>query len=479
MDAELVTAWKRLCQELAPAFTARTYVTFLHVATAWALCRSRPAVTGLVSTVGCRLLGHAAKHWTCYERFFHHAAWSLDEVSRLLLVRVVVPLLDDFGERDGPGDGPGGGGPPPVVSLNVDDTTCGRYGKHVAFAGYFKDASASNVMRKVCHWSHNWVIGCVHFRCRLWPDWVIGLPVWFALYRKAADCDPKDKARPFRTRHELAAAMLEATRAALPPGRRIEVGADGQYATRVLCGALDRSAGESLVSRMRSDAAVYAPPPKRPAGGRRGPPRKKGRRLPALRVMAARRKKGWRDVRVRAYGKTVTRRVLPIVCLWPHVCGYDQVKVLVVRDPAGKQKDDFLLCTDPLVGDEAVVERLAARWPIEECVRDGKQHGGFERVQGWCKRTVERQAPVALVVQTLVKAWYVRFATGRAAAAARPRGREACGWLREQKAHPSYLDMLATLRRVLWGDRINSNSTPAGRVRGLWKALQFTLCAAA
>lgn len=468
MDAALVAGWKELCQQLGPAFTAPTLVTFLHVATGWVLCRSRPAVTSVVLTVGTRLLGHAARHWTAYERFFYRAAWSLEEVSRLLLARVVVPLLDEFGAVAS-----GANGPPPV-SLNIDDTTCGRYGKHVAFAGYFKDASASNVMRKVCHWSHNWVLGCVNFRCRRWPHWVIGLPVWFALYRKAGDCDRR---HPFRTRHELAAAMLRQTRAALP-GRKVEVAADGQYATKVLCGEL--GPGESLVSRIRSDAAVYALPPKRRPPGRRGPARKKGRRLPKVRVMAARRKKGWRDVEVRAYGKAAVRKkVLPVVCLWPHVCKYNPIKLLIVRDPAGRQKDDFLFCTDPLVSDEAVVERLAARWPVEECIRDGKQHGGFEKVQGWCPRTVERQAPFALLVQTLVKAWYIRHAAGKDAARVRPKGHKACGWLSEQKPHPSYLDMLATLRRVLWEDRINSNSTLAGRVRGLWKALQFTLCAAA
>src|SRR3954464_12486996 len=108
MDAELVTAWTALCQQLAPAFTARTYVTFLHVASAWALCRSRPAVTCLVLTVGTRLLGHAAKHWTSYERFFYRSKWSLEEVCRLLLVRVVVPLVDELGE-------PGPGGSPAAV----------------------------------------------------------------------------------------------------------------------------------------------------------------------------------------------------------------------------------------------------------------------------------------------------------------------------------------------------------------------------
>ncbi|MCA1675732.1 MAG: transposase [Actinobacteria bacterium] len=469
MDAALVAAWKDLCQQLAPAFTAPTLVTFLHLTAGWVLCRSRPAVTGLVLTVGERLLGHAAKHWTAYERFFYRAAWSLDELSRLLLVRVVVPLVDAFGE-----DGPGSDGPPPV-SLNIDDTTAARYGRHVAYAGYFKDASASNVLKTVCHWSHNWVIGCVHFRCRLWPDWVIALPVLFALYRKHKDCD-QAAGRPFRSRHELAAAMLARTRAALP-GRKIEVGADGQYATQVLCGAL--RPGEDLVSRIRSDAAVYALPAERRPPGRRGRTPRKGKRLPAPRVMAGRRTKGWRTIRVRAYGKVVEKKVLSIVCLWPQVCKYNPIKLLIVRDPEGRQRDDFFFCTDPGESDEQVVGRAAARWPIEECIRDGKQHGGFEKVQGWCPRTVERQAPFALLVQTLVKAWYVRHAAGEDAARVRPKGHEACGWLRKQKAHPSYLDMLATLRRVLWEDRINSNSTLTGRARRIWNVLQFTLCAAA
>ena len=132
--------------------------------------------------------------------------------------------------------------------------------------------------------------------------------------------------------------------------------------------------------------------------------------------------------------------------------------------------------TDPRVSDERVVERAADRWPVEECIRDGKQHGGFERVQGWCPRTVERQAPLALVVQTLVKAWYVR--AGADAPAAQPRGHKACGWLPTDKTHPSYLDMLATLRRALWADRINRNSALRDRVKALWKALQFALCGA-
>ena len=83
MDAALVTAWKAICQELAPAFTRPTFVTFLHIAAGWVLCRSKPTVTSLVCTIGGSLLGHVAKHWTVYERFFYHTRWSLDDVGGL------------------------------------------------------------------------------------------------------------------------------------------------------------------------------------------------------------------------------------------------------------------------------------------------------------------------------------------------------------------------------------------------------------
>jgi hypothetical protein len=457
MDATLVPGWEALCQLLAPAFTRPTFITFLHLITGWVLCRSKPTVTNLICTIGSSLLSHAARHWTVYEKFFYRAAWSLPEVSRLLLTRVVVLLIDRCAVSG-------------EIDLNIDDTTCGRCGKHVAWAGYFKDASVSNTLKTVVHWAHNWVIGCVAIRARRWPTWVMGLPVLFVLYRKPRDCD---KAHRFLTRQQIAAQMIRDTRAALP-GRFLRVAADGQYAAREVVKAAD-DPNSNLVSRMRSDAAIYQLPPKhRP--GRRGRRKKKGKRLPTPKQLAARRKKGWRTVEVLAYGKTVRKKVLSILCLWYHLSKDKPVKLLIVRDPTGHQKDDYLFCTDPGVPDEQIIERFAARWPIEECIHDAKQFGGFEQVQGWCKRTVERQAPFALLVQSLVKAWYLLH--GVDAASAQPRGAQICGWM-QPKDHPSYLDMLATLRGVLWTQRIKCNSTFAGRVHRLLEPLRFSLCAAA
>jgi hypothetical protein len=457
MDATLVSGWEALCQALAPAFTRPTFTTFLHIVTGWVLCRSRPTVTNLVCTIGSSLLGHAAKHWTVYEKFFYRAAWSLPHVSHLLLTRIIAPLVDRCGVwRE--------------IDLSIDDTTAGRCGRHVAYAGYFRDASASNTLKAVIHWAHNWVIGCVSLRDTRWPNWVIGPPVLFTLYRKRPDCD---RNHPFQTRQQIAAQMIRDTRRALPQ-RALRIAADGQYATREVVQAA-AGARSNLVSRMRSDAAIYAPPVQRQRR-RRGRQPKKGRRLPTPRQLAARRKKGWRKIQVRMRGKVVWRLVLPIICLWYHVSKERPVKLLIVRDPEGQEKDDFLFCTDPQVSDEQIVERFAGRWPIEEAIRDGKQLGGFEQVQGWCPRTVQRQAPMALIVQTLVKAWYLLH--GAQATAAHPRGAEKWEWM-PPKEHPSYLDMLATLRRVLWTHRIKCNSTLAGRVLSLLEPLRFTLCAAA
>ncbi len=83
---------------------------------------------------------------------------------------------------------------------------------------------------------------------------------------------------------------------------------------------------------------------------------------------------------------------------------------------------------------------------------------------------------MSLVTQTLVKAWYLKH--GIKAKPAQPKGADVCGWL-GPKNHPTYLDMLATLRQVIWDSRIKINSAIRGRVGDILSALRFTLCGAA
>jgi hypothetical protein len=57
---------------------------------------------------------------------------------------------------------------------------------------------------------------------------------------------------------------------------------------------------------------------------------------------------------------------------------------------------------------ELVIGQHASRWSIEVAYRDVKQRLGFEQPQGWCRKTVERTAPLAMLIYSLVIIWFAR-----------------------------------------------------------------------
>jgi hypothetical protein len=380
---------------------------------------------------------------------------------------VIYPLILEAAQRD-PLTGK------PVVDLHIDDTTAGRYGKHVAHAGWFKDASCIGPAYRgtVIHWAHNLLVGAFTLRLPRWPMVRWALPVLFALYRKRPDCNAD---HPFKTRQQMAAAMVCQATEVLPEVLwRLCV--DGQYATRDMVAGLP--AGANMVSRIRSDAALHElPSGKRRRGCRRGPVPKKGQRLPSLKELAQR-AEGWETITVSHQGRQVMRQALSIVCLWYHVCRSTPVRIVIVRDPAGRQKDDYFFCTDSTVSAQEIVQRAADRWGVEEAIQEAKQQLGFENTRGWCSKTVNRQAPLAMVLVTLVKAWYAHAALKQPHLL--PKGTP---WLPD-KQRPTFLDMLSALRGVLWRHRILPkgnlcNSALRVQVHKLLAAAEYALCAAA
>ena len=459
MDATtLVSAWNALVQQLAFTFTDATARTWQQIALGWVLHRGPATVTGIFRTLG----NLADRHWTVYQKFFHRAAWSLQTLSTYLMAHVIAPMILESGLTDATTG-------QAVADLNIDDTTAGRYGKHVAHAGWFKDASATGPATKgtVIHWAHNWIVGAFTLRLLRWPlvRWV--LPAVFALYRKPHDCH---KDHPFATRQLLAAKMVCQVAQALP-GVQIRVCTDGQYATRDMVQGLPPKV--NLVSRIRRDAAIYALPPSQRRPGQRGRSPTKGKRLPTPRQLAGRRKKGWNTIPLSRQGQQVQRQVLGITCLWYHVCRAVPIRLVIVRDPAGKQEDDLFFCTDASVPDEQIVQRYYDRWGVEECILEAKQHMGFESTRGWCSKTVNHQAPLAMVLVSLVKAWYARCAHREPSLLP-----ESTPW-NPSKTRPSFLDMLSALRRVLWQHRISSNSRFTARVREILETVAYALSAAA
>jgi hypothetical protein len=437
----LVSAFHQMLVQLSGAFTAPTFGTFRQLAVGWILTPGAGTVTGAIRTLGKK----ATKHWTVYHKFFYRASWSLDELCLLALKRLVAPLLGD------------------TVHLAIDDTTCGPRGKHVAFAGWFKDASA-HAKGPVIHWSHNWLVAAVLMRSKVFPLLRLTLPILFSLHRKREHCDA---GHPYRTLPQLAREQVVRTCQALP-GRTIFVVTDGFYATKDFFGDLPQNVVG--IGRLRKDAALRTLPPEQPSprGGRK---RLRGDPLPKPAQLAGQ-VKSWRKVELRQQGRKVQRKIYGLTCQWYHVCRTRPVRVVIVRDPQGRVDDLHLVCNRTNVPDETIVQEFMDRWGVEECIQEAKSLMGMERTRGWCAKTVSRQAPLTMLIESLVKLWYDQHAS--ACQALRP---PSLPWY-PHKPHPSFRDMLSALRRCLWRKPM-FNSHRKCELNELIARFEYALCNAA
>jgi hypothetical protein len=220
-----------------------------------------------------------------------------------------------------------------------------------------------------------------------------------------------------------------------------------------------RPANVHVVSRLRLDAALWtSPPPRRQ--GQKGRPRKRGRRLPTPKVVAAQCRR-WRTVPVTLYGRAVRVQYVPYTALWYQALRDQPVQIVLVRDPSGQRKDEAFFCTDPSVSVAFLLEGYARRWTLEVTFFESKQFLGFEDAQNQAKAAVERTAPLAFVVYDLVLLWY----------AARPTPTEPAWVVRpwyRHKATASFLDMLTALRREGWARYVSAapGATPRGQNAG-------------
>ena len=106
-------------------------------------------------------------------------------------------------------------------------------------------------------------------------------------------------------------------------------------------------------------------------------------------------------------GQSVERLVHVRDVLWYRVNKRDLVRLVVVRDPAGIEADDFFFTTDLAASGADVASRYAGRWSIEVTFRDVKQDLGGENPQCWKRQGPERAATLSLWLHGLVWCWYL------------------------------------------------------------------------
>lgn len=403
------TAWNAIMTLVAHAFSRPGFAVFVDLACGWVLTPGRRTVTRIIGVID----PEGRRAHDAYHRLLRDGVWQMDQLWRSLTVVIVARCV----------------APDAAVVVDLDDTVFHKTGRRIDGAGSFRDAVRSTRNRVVYTLGLNVVVLSVRVT-PVWGGMPIGLPVIARIRRKDGDATTADLARD----------ML-AQLAGWLPDRTFEVACDGAYAT--LCGA--GLARVHITSRLRRDAAVYELTP--PRTGKRGRPRKKGQRLPAVATLAAA-ATGWTVVTYDQRGTSVVRHIWSRTLLWYHVCGNTPVRLVVVRDPTGRQPDDFFVTTNTDADPAWVAAHYAGRWSIEVVFRDTKQHLGGQDPQCWKRQGPQRVCYLSLWLSSAIWLWYLDVWGARPSWRATP-------WY-PHKTRPSFADALAALRRALWSQRITA-----------------------
>ncbi len=200
-----------------------------------------------------------------------------------------------------------------------------------------------------------------------------------------------------------------------------------------------------LVTRMRKDAIIFELPPKEKS--RRGRKRVRGAILPKpMQLAKSVSVKDFKLVTTVERGRKRKRQVWTRQVIWYHV-SKKPVMLVISRDPAGKEKDDFFVTTDLTLTPQQVVSGFAGRWSIEDTFKNTKQLLGGQQPQSFKRQGPQRAAAMSFWLYSAVWLWYLQNKKFRKML---PR----FAWYR-QKRNPSFADALAALRRQLWKERIN------------------------
>jgi hypothetical protein len=438
---KLTASFSVLLLHFRPVFTAPSFRLFVLILTGWALSSRHRFITECIFTAGQVGIGH----WSRFHRFFSHSSWSLDNLCRGL-----TQLLLDCFAPTGP------------ILLAADDTLCRKRGLGMFGVGMHHDPLFSSKALKVFSWGHNWVVVSLLVRLPFWaPTKVFALPFAFRLYvnrqgltkGKKKGKKNQGQRRPanpnHRTRPELLVEMLQML-ADWFPDRQFVVCADSAYAGKSVLRHLP--ANVDLISQVHSKGVLYEPPP--PATGKQGARRKKGERLPGLQGWADDPSSVWQEMVFDQYGLHATLQVKVQQALY-YTAGKDRLlTVVLTRDVKGKRPDHRFYCTRLDWSVREILSAYASRWALEVTFEGAKQVLGLEDPANRLPKAVRRTAPMALVLYSLIVLWFdvighkwVRFPE-------RP-------WY-QRKREASFQDMVTTLRRRSWEEKLAEVVSPSG-----------------
>jgi hypothetical protein len=421
---ELTASFVDLLQHFAPVFTVPTFQTFSQIVTGWILSHRHRYLTEVIFAGG----NIANGHWCRFHRFFSHAAWDSDALA-LALAKLICTIL----------------APGATFVWAVDDTLCRKRGLTLYGAGMHYDPLISSRAKSLVSWGHDWVVLCLIIDKPFWaPTKVFALPIVARLYRNRQGLTKGKKSRgrgakpnpDHRTRPQLALELIEQVAQWFPNEELILTG-DSAYGGKSILSYLPPNV--HLISHVHPKGALYELAPVKKEGSK-GAPRKKGKRLPGMAQWASNLSQPWTRLKFNQFGLHATLEVKTRKALYYTAGGDRPLMIVLVRDVEGKRPDQMFYCTKLEWKARQILTAYSYRWAIECTFENCKQLLGLEDPANRLPKAVERTAPFALFLYSLVIVWFHMTGHQHIRFPDRP-------WYR-RKQEPSFADLLTTLRRL-------------------------------
>jgi len=335
-------------------------------------------------TAALRVMGLSGeKHFQNYHRVLNRAVWSSLEASHILL-----GLLISAFASSGP------------IIMGLDDTIERRRGAKIKAKGIYRDPVRSShshfVKASGLRWLSLMLLTPIPWAKRIWA-----LP--FLTVLAPSERYYEGKVRRHKKLTEWARQIVLQVRRWLPK-RLLVVVADSSFAVIDLLWQLRQLKNPiCMITRFRMDAALYEPV--KPAPGKMGRPRKKGKRLPTLEKIAEDKLTRWKRLTVQEwYGeKKRDIEITSQTAIWFHSGKAPlPIRWVIARNPKNIFKTQALLCTDVLVSPEQVIEWFVRCWPVEVTFHEVRTHLGVETQRQWADLSILRCTPALLGLFSIV-----------------------------------------------------------------------------
>ena len=399
-----MSAWQALFDAARPAFARqRTFDRARGLGLSALACLGRRTLSGLLCASGQQF-----HDWSAAYRLFEKQRLDPAQLWNCAQSQV-FDLLPDAA---------------PVVAL-LDDTLRRKRGKHVQGTSWRRDPLGPPFADNFI-WASRFLQLSVALPAH--PDQMVSparaIPVDLQHApspRKPSKRAPEEVWKAWRaasarsTITSLGAQRIAALRSALDahPGgtqRRLLACADATFTCRAVFKDLPERT--TLIGRIRKDARLYALPTPEEDNPGRGRRRLYGQRLPTPEQYRQDQSIPWQTVRACAASNTYDFEIKTVAPLrWKCAGGDRQLLLLIVRPIAYRlkqgadlnyRKPAYLICTDPTLAPQQILQSYLWRWEIEVNFRDEKTLLGFGEPQVRTETAVRTTAAFFVFVYAIL-----------------------------------------------------------------------------